>query len=78
MAQFYYILNVSQYNVHSDNLEYSPVWNVSGSECIIEVHHSYVISDYLVKFEKSNDVQDWIYSSNRIDEWYQPDISEIP
>lgn len=78
MAQFYYILNVSQYNIHSNNLEYPPVWNVSGSECIIEVHHSYVISDYLVKFEQSNHCQDYINNSIRIDEWYQPDVSELP
>ena len=49
MAQFYYILNVSQYNVHSDNLEYTPVWNVAHTQCIVEVKPTYVISNYLFK-----------------------------
>lgn len=78
MAQHYYILNSDQYNTHSSNIEYSPLWNVNGSECVVEVHHSYVIENYLVKFEQANHCQDWIYSPERIDEWYEPDISEIP
>jgi len=78
MAQFYYILNVSQYNVHSDNLEYTPVWNVAHTQCIVEVKPTYVISNYLFKFENANIVQDYIYHPIRINEWYQPDVSELP
>jgi hypothetical protein len=78
MAQFYYIINSSSYSDVENDLDCLVHWNVSGSECIIEVHHSYVISDYLVKFEQSNHCQDYINDPIRIDEWYQPDISEIP
>lgn len=78
MAQHYYILNLDQYNQHSSNIEYPAVWNINADQCIIEVHHSYVIENYLVKFEQSNHCQDFINDPSRIDEWYQPDISEIP
>lgn len=74
---FYYILSNEQLAEHADTLEYSPTWNVAHTQCIVEVKPTYVISNYLVKFEKANDVQDWIYSPNRIDEWYQPDESEL-
>ena len=74
---FYYILSNEQLTEHVNTLEYTPAWNVAHTQCIVEVKPTYVISNYLVKFEKANDVQDWIYSPNRIDEWYQPDESEL-
>jgi len=77
MASKYYILNSDQYNEHSNNLEYTPMWNVNESACVVEVNPSYVINNYQVKFENNNDCQNWIYSPERIDEWYQPDESEI-
>ena len=75
---FYYILNSGQLTEHTNNLDHPPVWNVANTQCIVEVNPSYVIENYLVKCEKSNDVQDYINDPIRIDEWYQPDISEIP
>ena len=77
MASKYYILSNEQLAEHIDTLEYIPSWNVAHTQCIVEVKPTYVISNYLVKFEKANDVQDWIHSPNRIDEWYQPDESEL-
>lgn len=78
MASKYYILNSSSYSTVENDLEYAPVWNVSGSQCIIEVDSSYNVSTFFSVFGNSNEVQDYINNPIRIDEWYQPDESEIP
>ena len=78
MESKYYILNAAQYNFHLGNLEYDPVWNIAGTECIIEVSPSYNVPEVLHGFGDSNSVQNYINDPIRIDEWYQPDISEIP
>jgi len=78
MASKYYILNSDQYNLHLGNLEYDPVWNIAGTECIIEVSPSYNVPEVLHGFGDSNSVQNYINDPIRIDEWYQPDISELP
>lgn len=77
MAQFYYILNSDQYNEHSNNLEYAPLWNVDKTQCVIEVNENYTINNYMFMFQNSNIVQDYIYHPIRINEWYQPDESEL-
>ena len=74
---FYYILSNEQLAEHIDTLEYIPSWNVAHTQCIVEVKPTYVISNYLVKFENANIVQDYIYHPIRINEWYQPDESEL-
>ena len=78
MASRYYIINSSSLSTIEDDLEYTPVWNVSGSECIIEVAVGYNPSSYFKKFRTSNECQDYINDPIRIDEWYQPDVSELP
>ena len=78
MASRYYIINSSSLSTIEDDLEYTPVWNVSGSECIIEVAVGYNPSSYSKKFRTSNECQDYINDPIRIDEWYQPDVSELP
>ena len=78
MASRYYILNSSSLSTIENDLEYTPVWNVSGSEFIIEVAVGYSVAGYLNKFTTSNDCQDYINNPIRIDEWYQPDVSELP
>jgi hypothetical protein len=47
MESKYYILNSAQYNFHLGNLEYDPVWNIAGTECIIEVSPSYNVPEVL-------------------------------
>jgi len=78
MANKYYILNPTQYNTYLSNIEYDPVWNVAGTECIVEIIPPYNIPEFIHIFESSNSVQDYINNPIRIDEWYQPDISEMP
>ena len=78
MASKYYILSATQYNFHLGSLEYDPIWNVAGTECIIEVSPSYNVPEVLHGFGDSNSVQDYINNPIRIDEWYQPDVSELP
>ena len=78
MASRYYIINSSSLSTVENDLEYAPVWNVSGSQCIIEVDSSYTVPTFFLVFGNSNEVQDYIYNPIRIDDWYQPDISEIP
>ena len=78
MSSRYYIINSSSYSDLADDIENPVHWNVSGSQCIIEVNVGYTPSGYLNKFTTSNGCQDYINDPIRIDEWYQPDISEIP
>tara|TARA_B100000497_G_scaffold127328_1_gene168733 strand:- start:679 stop:915 length:237 start_codon:yes stop_codon:yes gene_type:complete len=78
MSSRYYIINSSSYSTVENDLEHSPVWNVSGSECIIEVAVGYDPPSYFKKFRTSNECQDYINNSIRIDEWWQPDVSELP
>jgi len=78
MESRYFIINSSTYNTIESNLDKSPVWNVSRSECIIEVAVGYDPPSYSHKFRTPNECQDYIYNSVRIDEWYQPDESEMP
>jgi hypothetical protein len=78
MANKYYILTLTQLDSHLGSLEYDPIWNVAETECIIEVSPSYNVPEVLHGFGNSNAVQDYINDPIRIDEWYQPDISEIP
>ena len=74
---FYYILNNEQLAEHADTLEYTPAWNVAHTQCIVEVKSTYVIPNYLFKFENNRTIQDYIHHPTRIDEWYQPDESEL-
>ena len=73
----YFIINSSTYNDIENNLDKFPMWNVSGSECVIEVAVGYDPPSYSHKFRTSNECQDFIYHPDRINEWYQPDESEI-
>jgi hypothetical protein len=77
MAQFYYIINSSSYSDVENDLDCLVHWNISGSQCIIEVAVGYNPSFYSKKFRTSNECQDYINDPIRIDEWYQPDESEM-
>jgi hypothetical protein len=77
MASKYYILNLYQYEEHSNTLEYTPAWNVAHTQCIIEVDSSYYVPNFFSVFGNANECQDYIYHPDRIDEWYQPDESEL-
>ena len=77
MASKYYILNLDQYEEHSNTLEYPPVWNVAHTQCIIEVDSSYHVPNVLHGFGSANAAQDYTHHPDRIDEWYQPDESEL-
>jgi len=78
MESRYYIINSSSHSDVENDLDCLVRWNVSGSQCIIEVAVGYDVSSYSNKFITSNECQDYINDPIRIDEWYQPDISEIP
>ena len=78
MESRYYIINSSSYSNVENDLDCLVHWNVSGSQCIIEVAVGYDVSSYSNKFITSNECQDYINDPIRIDEWYQPDISEMP
>lgn len=78
MANYYYILTSTQYADHQDNINYTPLWNVSGSECVVEVSSTYSIPSYSHVFGNNTSVQDYIYDPIRINEWYEPDESELP
>jgi len=77
MASKYYILNSSSLAAHEDNLDKDVTWNISGSQCIIEVDSTYNVPTFFSVFGNANEVQDYIYNPIRIDEWYQPDESEL-
>lgn len=78
MASRYYIIDSSTYSSIENNLEYPPAWNVDQSQCIIEVAVGYDPPSWFIKFRSSNECQDYINHPDRIDEWYQPNISELP
>ncbi len=77
MANKYYIINSSSYADVEDNLEGLAHWNVSRSQCIVEVAIGYNPTNYLNKFLTPNECQDYINHPIRQAEWYQPDISEL-
>lgn len=78
MTSRYFIINSSTFSIIENDLDKSPLWNVSGSECVIEVATGYDPPSYSHKFRTPNECQDYINDPIRIDEWYQPDISLIP
>jgi hypothetical protein len=77
MANYYYILTSAQYTEHQDNIDKSPLWNLSGSECVVEVDSTYSIPSFSYIFDNNNSVQNYIYDPIRINEWYEPDESEL-
>ena len=78
MESRYYIITSESYSNLENSIEYSPSWNVSGSQCVIEVAVGYEVGSYIKKCRTSNELQDYIYDPIRINEWYEPDESEIP
>jgi len=78
MASKYYIINSSTFSTINSILDKDVVWNVAKNECIIEVNLNYTPPSYIQEFNSSNECQDWINNSTRIDNWIQLDESEIP
>jgi len=78
MATRYYLMNSESFSNIENDIDNGVVWNISSSQCVIEVDISYQPPSYSQKFRTNLECIDYIYNPIRIDEWFQPDISEIP
>lgn len=63
----YYLISKSEYDTnHSTN---DPVWNLSGSECVIQVSSDYTVSNYIQAFTTSGDFISWRCHEDNWRDW---------
>ena len=65
----YYLLTVEEFNANHADCGHAPAYSLNGAQCIIEIEDTEVVTNYVMAFETSGDVNAYRYSATEAANW---------
>lgn len=65
----YYLITSAEYTANHSEIEYSPVYTLDSTQCIIEVADDYTVTNYIEYFVDSNAVNAYRFTETEWSNW---------